>query len=222
MRPVRIAVAALAMLVGARTSSSQGPLRIDVSIVERRLRVFDAAGDTLLVAKVAVGSGRTMSYVGRRWTFSTPRGVHTVISKDSAPVWVPPDWHFVELGRREHLRLVWIHGDTTIAFSDGSELVIRGTSAAFVTDGSTDPFRVGEHIVIDDVLYVPPIGHDTRKAPGELGLYRLSIGDGFAIHGTPDATSIGRAVTHGCLRVSDADLEWLYRRVPVGTRVYIY
>ena len=30
------------------------------------------------------------------------------------------------------------------------------------------------------------------------------------------------AVTHGCMRLSDPDIEWLYRHVPVGTHVYIY
>jgi lipoprotein-anchoring transpeptidase ErfK/SrfK len=29
-------------------------------------------------------------------------------------------------------------------------------------------------------------------------------------------------VTHGCIRLYDEDIEWLYERVPVGTAVYIY
>lgn len=71
------------------------------------------------------------------------------------------------------------------------------------------------------MLFVPPIGRANRKVPGELGLFRLSIGDGVGIHGTPDAASIGNVVTHGCMRLSDPDIERLYRHTPVGTRVYI-
>ena len=34
--------------------------------------------------------------------------------------------------------------------------------------------------------------------------------------------SIGKAATHGCMRLRDEDIEWLYQFVPVGTKIYIY
>jgi L,D-transpeptidase catalytic domain len=231
-----IAVTALTMALSASTSplaaqrsardvrlaaARDTAMRILVSLRERRLRVLDGAHDTLLVAPVAVGSGGSVAYGGRRWTFDTPRGVHTVVSKDSAPIWVPPDWHYVEVARKEHLRIAWLRGDTTVVFDDGSRLIFEGGSARFVTDEGSDVFERGEHVVIDDILFVPPIGSENRKVPGELGRFRLSIGDGVGIHGTPDAGSIGNAVTHGCMRLSDPDIEWLYRHVPAGTHVYI-
>jgi hypothetical protein len=163
-----------------------------------------------------------MSYAGHRWEFATPRGIHAVVAKDSAPMWIPPDWHYVEVARREHLKVAWLHGDTTIVFDDGARLVIGRGSARFVDASGTDEFKIGEHIVVDDVLYVPPVGSDYRKVPGELGAFRLSIGDGVGIHGTPDKASIGSAVTHGCMRLGDEDIAWLYHHVPVGTTVYIY
>lgn len=232
----RIATAALTVALSAGASSlaaQNSPrdirlaaardtnLRILVSVQERRLRVLDGAHDTLLVARVAVGSGGSVAYGGHRWTFDTPRGMHTIVSKDSAPVWVPPDWHYVEVARKEHLRLAWLRGDTTVVFDDGSRLILEAGSARFVTDDGSDVFERGEHVVIDDVLFVPPVGSENRKVPGELGQFRLSIGGGVGIHGTPDAASIGNAVTHGCMRLSDPDIEWLYRHVPVGTHVYI-
>ena len=197
-------------------------VRIVVSIAERRLRVIDGDHDTLLVARVAVGSGGAISYSGHRWQFETPRGIRSVVSKDSAPVWIPPDWHYIEVARREHLKLVWLHGDTTITYDDGARLVIDREAARFIADSIVDEFTIGEHIIVDDVLYVPPIGSENRKVPGELGEFRLSIGDGVGIHGTPDKSSIGNAVTHGCMRLSDADIAWVYRRVPIGAKVYIY
>ena len=30
------------------------------------------------------------------------------------------------------------------------------------------------------------------------------------------------AAPHGCIRLRDEDIEWLYENVPVGTKVYIY
>jgi L,D-transpeptidase catalytic domain len=217
--PVAAQSAAQAARLAAGRDTS---MRILVSVRERRLRVLDGANDTLLVARVAVGSGRSVSYGGHSWTFDTPRGILAVVSKDSAPLWIPPDWHYVEVARKEHLKIVWLRGDTTITFDDGSRLIVEDGAARFVNENGADAFARGEHIVVDDVLFVPPIGSENRKIPGELGRFRLSIGGGVGIHGTPDAASIGSAVTHGCLRLSDPDIEWLYRNVQVGTRVYIY
>ena len=42
------------------------------------------------------------------------------------------------------------------------------------------------------------------------------------LHGTPREESIGQAATHGCVRLREADVAWLYDFVPVGTRVYVY
>jgi L,D-transpeptidase YbiS len=50
----------------------------------------------------------------------------------------------------------------------------------------------------------------------------LNLGDGYLLHGTPYKESIGLAATHGCVRLRDEDIEWLYDHVPVGTKVYIY
>ena len=84
------------------------------------------------------------------------------------------------------------------------------------------PLPTNEHIVFDNTLFVPPMGSKNRKIEGELGKYRLNLGDGYLLHGTPYKESIGLAATHGCVRMRDEDIEWLYDHVPVGTRVYIY
>jgi lipoprotein-anchoring transpeptidase ErfK/SrfK len=46
-------------------------------------------------------------------------------------------------------------------------------------------------------------------------------GDRIAIHATPVSSSIGRPVTHGCMRVPAEDARWLMRHVPLGTQVSI-
>jgi lipoprotein-anchoring transpeptidase ErfK/SrfK len=43
----------------------------------------------------------------------------------------------------------------------------------------------------------------------------------YAIHGTNDPGSIGRFVSHGCIRMYNRDIVDLYGRVPVGTPVYV-
>lgn len=43
----------------------------------------------------------------------------------------------------------------------------------------------------------------------------------YAIHGTNDPSSVGRFVSHGCIRMHNADVLDLYGRVGVGTPVYV-
>jgi hypothetical protein len=44
---------------------------------------------------------------------------------------------------------------------------------------------------------------------------------GVGIHGTPDASSIGYSVSHGCIRMQISQAEWLFDHVDVGTTVFI-
>jgi lipoprotein-anchoring transpeptidase ErfK/SrfK len=46
-------------------------------------------------------------------------------------------------------------------------------------------------------------------------------GDRIAIHSTPDVSSIGQPVSHGCLRLSLAEGRWLLEHVPLGTPTLI-
>jgi L,D-transpeptidase-like protein len=48
----------------------------------------------------------------------------------------------------------------------------------------------------------------------------LSVG-AVGIHGTPDASSIGYSASHGCIRMHIPEAEYLFRRVRIGTPVFI-
>lgn len=121
------------------------------------------------------GTCSTGSYVllkagnDREWLFNTPRGVRRIESKRTKPVWVKPDWAFIEMG---------------------------------------EP--------------VPAAGSSLRYERGVLGDYALSMGDGYLVHGTPYQRLLGLPVSHGCIRLGDADLEAVYGALPVGAPVYIY
>ena len=71
--------------------------------------VVDTAGNVLTVRKgdrvvrtavVSAGSGSVLGDPSgdRQWVFDTPRGIRTVQSKVENPVWVRPDWAFIEEG----------------------------------------------------------------------------------------------------------------------------
>jgi len=57
--------------------------------------------------------------------------------------------------------------------------------------------------------------HAPHKIQGWAG------GDRIAIHSTPDTGSIGLPVTHGCLRLTLAEGQWLLSHIPLGTPTII-
>ncbi len=52
-----------------------------------------------------------------------------------------------------------------------------------------------------------------------MGLYALYVGRLYAVHGTNANFGVGLRVSHGCVRLRDDDIKWLFDNVPVGTRV---
>ncbi|MDM5063087.1 L,D-transpeptidase family protein [Aeromonas salmonicida] len=52
-----------------------------------------------------------------------------------------------------------------------------------------------------------------------MGLFALYIGKMYAIHGTNAQFGIGLRVSHGCVRLRNEDIEYLFKQIPVGTRV---
>ena len=196
--------------------------RIVISVDERRLLWLDGA-DTLLSAPVAVGKATRLTYGDRVWEFVTPPGVRRVQSKVEDPVWVPPDWHYVELARDSAWTLVYLRPGPGVRLADGTRVVVRGDRVGRIrSDGELELVAPDEEVIFGDTLFVPPINTLNRQVRGELGAYALPIGDGYMIHGTPDKESIGQAATHGCIRLDDDAIARLHAAVPVGTKVYIY
>jgi L,D-transpeptidase catalytic domain/Putative peptidoglycan binding domain len=62
---------------------------------------------------------------------------------------------------------------------------------------------------------IPPGPADPIKARW------LGFHDGAGIHGTDELSSIGTAASHGCIRMSIADVIQLYPLVPLGTPIYV-
>jgi L,D-transpeptidase catalytic domain len=69
---------------------------------------------------------------------------------------------------------------------------------------------------------IPPPDSPARLVHGKLGKYALDLGEGILIHGTDDASSIGRNVSHGCVRLPNAMLAVVFKAAKVGTDVFIF
>jgi lipoprotein-anchoring transpeptidase ErfK/SrfK len=173
---------------------------IVVSLAERRM-LYLRGDDTLYKAPVAVGSGKTLVMGGTTKRFITPRGRMAITHKELDPVWVPPNWHYIEYARQRGMG-------------------IRDMSSA--SPGALSGYPAGRVPVSGNTVIIPPWGSPQRQHKGVLGVAKLEMYDGYYFHGTDNPRSIGTAASHGCIRMYKDDIMWMYRNVPVGTVVYIY
>jgi L,D-transpeptidase ErfK/SrfK len=66
---------------------------------------------------------------------------------------------------------------------------------------------------------VPPGGNNPL---GQRWLGFWSDGtNSIGFHGTPQESSIGQAISHGCVRLRNQDVVELYEKVALGTPVYV-
>jgi hypothetical protein len=198
-----------------------------ISIEDHRL--WYKQGDSVLfTTQVATGSGKVLDAVGgqSRWKFETPRGRLLIQSKEEDPAWIPPDWHFVEVARKRGLGIVRLSRGQTVPAGDGSVITVEGTDMVRkYKDGRVvpiEPGMEGREVVAGGNIVIPPFGTNQRKYKGVLGTHRLNMGDGYALHGTDKPESIGRSVSHGCVRLRNEDIETLFQMVSIGTPVFIY
>lgn len=95
-----------------------------------------------------------------------------------------------------------------------------------VSTGAKDSTPAGKFRVVNKIInpawyttgaIVPPGSDKNILGTRWLGLSKPT----FGIHGTTDPKALGKSVTSGCVRMSNADVEELYMLVPLGTEVVI-
>lgn len=199
-------------------------LKILVSTEDRWLWLVSGQ-DTLMSVPVAIGMGKEFEFEGRRFWFETPRSQRKVLGKQAEPRWTVPEWHYMERAKQRGFELVRLAKETKYLLEDGTFLLTIGDSVGRLNEhGYFWAFPPGMEIMFDGKVFVPPIGTAQRAVPDALGPFKLDTGDGYLIHGTNlfNEESIGDAVSHGCVRMRNEDLEQLYPMVPVGTNVFIF
>ncbi len=170
-------------------------------------------GQLVFEAVCSTGKGTTLRSGGETMVFRTPIGRFRIQSKEEHPMWVPPDWHFIEQARENGLSVVHLNRGQTLG-----DLSISGNEV--MSNGY--PLPQGELIVRGGAIVVPPVGTRQRQFPDVLGDYRLNLGDGYALHGTQAVSQLGRSVSHGCVRLANENIAQLYAMANVGDEVVIY
>lgn len=196
-------------------------------------------GQTVFDAVCSTGKGTTLAVDGKTLVFDTPIGKLHIVSKEENPLWVPPDWHYVEEARKNGMRVVHLNrGDTLDArtaqparaddgiwswFRGGNPVLKVKGDTVVVSDGTNErELPPGQMIVAGDAVVVPPVDTKQRHFDKVLGKYRLELGDGYGIHGTDEPEKLGQSVSHGCVRLGDDDIARLYQIANVGDTVIIY
>jgi len=192
---------------------ARGPVEEAIQVPEGKAL---AAELRALEKQVAQEEGRGKKLLTKVSRFS-PRGVYIVVDTGSNKLYLMD-------GER-------ILRTASCSTGSGSRLVDIAGKRVWVFNTPRGEFEVQRKIVkpvwtkpdwafIEDGEPIPTKFAD-RLDPDVLGKYALALPDGYLIHGSIYKRTIGMSVTHGCIRVGDADLEAVYMAAQVGTKVYI-
>jgi lipoprotein-anchoring transpeptidase ErfK/SrfK len=113
--------------------------------------------------------------------------------------------------------------DRRLTILDGGKVIQRYTVAIGQPNA---PTPTGRFAVTDRLLTGNPAGPYgccilALSATTPHAIQGWSGGNRIAIHSTPEASTIGEAVSHGCLRLTLAEGRWLVNHVPLGTPTVI-
>ncbi len=192
-----MAVLALASVLGARPADGQTFMALgEVAYVDYAGMApggaYHAPGDDETYLQVSIGERRLRVLKGSEVLHEFP----------------------VAVGKGAYLR----HRDA----ENGGWLFETPVGVFSVGRKETDPvWYAPDWHFIEKGMAVPSSDSTRRYFPGEMGRYAVYLGDGLAIHGTKVQASIGRAVSHGCMRLSDEAIEAVYSLSKVGTTVII-
>lgn len=165
------------------------------------------------------GSPRTLTAVARRGRWL---GVTTTARPNGKLAWVDAGRDAVELSATRYSLDVDL-SRRELELRRGHRVVERIT-VGIGRPGSPTPTG---RFAVTDKLNGPEVGryygccilalsgHQPNPPPGWRGGNRL------AIHGTSDPARVGAAMSAGCVSASDAPLQRLMRRLPLGTPVLI-
>ncbi len=141
-------------LAGQFASAFSNELYIAVNPASNRL-YLRRGQEELLAAIISTGTNDTLRYGKRRWVFETPRGMMTVLRKKADPVWIKPDWAFLEKGEPVPPR-------------DSPERIERGVLGKYMLD-------LGGGIMIHGTPHEDKLGRSVSHGCIRVGLADLQV-----------------------------------------------
>src|SRR3954469_2143981 len=206
----------------APTLSSLVPASSIVATASRRIAVYASPDGALLrpfSARTALGAARTFLVTGTRGVDRLqvqlpirPNGSRGWIR--SSAVSTATTAMAIDVDRRAHV-LTLLRGGVPVR----SFPVAVGAPAT--------PTPKGSFFISDRLPTLAPYGPYGPYALGLSGhsdvLLTFAGADGvLGIHGTNEDWSVGHPVSHGCIRMHNRDVTWLYRKIPLGAAVVVH
>jgi len=206
--------------VAVTTTSMLSYKTATIAMVYHRISIYSTPGHFLryMSSRTPLGSLRTLLVTAKRsdgWLQVQmpvrPNGTRDWIRADSVILNTTP------------MRIVVSRRYKTLTLLKAGVRVARYPVA--VGKPST-PTPAGLFYIIDKIVTGQPGGAFGPYALGLSGysnvLFSFDGGDGVVgIHGTNVASSVGHAVTHGCIRLYNRDVTRLYPKVWLGTPVVV-
>ncbi len=219
-RRVRIAVAAVAAaalftVIAAGTGHVYAPF--DATLPDPFTR---AEPQSLRELRAAFSRERARErQLEARLARTAPRGVHIVIDQTHNRL-------YLKTGRKVVLDAACSAGSRAVLREKGGkkrEWVFETPRGRFEVLAMTeDPvWRKPDWAFVEEGLPIPEKAAD-RLEYGTLGEYALSFGNGYMIHGTLYERLLGRAVSHGCIRLGRDDLRRVWSVSRLGTPIFIF
>jgi lipoprotein-anchoring transpeptidase ErfK/SrfK len=191
-----------------------------VALVDHRTQMRTAPGGRVMAAvpvRTTFGSPEAMwvRRVSGRWL-----GVVSVLAGNSRLGWIPQS--DVTLSRIGWELRVSLSARRLTVLEDG-RVVHRYTVAIGAAASPTPP---GRFAVTDRLSTGNPAGPYgccilALSATAPHAIQGWDGGNRIAIHSTPESSTIGDAVSHGCVRLTLAEGRWLLMHIPLGTPTII-
>jgi L,D-transpeptidase catalytic domain len=200
-------------------ASTPAPATSQVARTDQELTVYGAAGGapvTVLTPTTGFGSPRALMVVAEEGDWLE---VALPVRPNGSTGWIRRG--DVELRSVDEAIVVDLTARTLTLYDAGAEVL---TAPVAIGAGGT-PTPVGRFYVVDKLDTGDPTSAYGQFA---LGLSAFAVltefagGDGqVGIHGTNDPASIGRAVSHGCIRVPNEVAAQLSATINLGTPVTV-
>jgi lipoprotein-anchoring transpeptidase ErfK/SrfK len=130
--------------------------------------------------------------------------------------------------------LMWVEislGDRVLRLRQGDRSILKEMTVAVGKTSTPTPtgnFEVMEMVEnpIWQNPWEPSVIYKEGDPANPLGIrwigFKKSGEEDYGIHGTANQDSLGKAVTHGCIRLSNEDISSLYDQLEEGTPIVIH
>lgn len=145
----------------SRTALARGRYAVLIDLDHNELS-FRKGDQILWTAPIGTGTGLRMEKGDQSWDFSTPNGIFHVQFKEENPVWIAPDWFFLENGlpvpppndRKRYFpgglgsAAVYIDHDLAIHGTDKPELLGQRVSHGCIRLSNKDALRLFHNVQV--------------------------------------------------------------------------